>query len=46
MKNSFKKNSAIVLLIAIVSFLLVGCGADKDSGGMGGKTSSSVSPLK
>jgi len=46
MKKSFKKSSFIVLLLAIVSATLVGCGTDKDSGGMGGKTSSLVSPLK
>jgi hypothetical protein len=46
MKKFFKKSSAIVLLISIVSVSLIGCGTDADSGGMGGKISSSVSALK
>jgi len=45
MKNFFKKSSAIVLLISIVSVSLIGCGTSQDSGGMG-KTSSSVSAIK
>ncbi len=44
MKNFFKKSSAIVLLISIVSVSLVGCGTGADSGGMGGN--SKVSSLK
>ncbi|WP_428355245.1 hypothetical protein [Methyloprofundus sp.] len=41
MKNSIKKISAMVLVIASMS-VLVGCGTGADSGGMGASSATTV----
>jgi len=42
MTISFKKISAMVLLVITISVSLVGCGTGPDSGGMGSTSSSKV----
>lgn len=46
MKNSFKKTSAIVLMIVSMSVALIGCGTGEDSAGMGAQSTLSASLLK
>ena len=46
MKISFKKTSAIVLLITSMSVALIGCGTGPDDAGMGTQSSISGALLK
>ncbi len=46
MKSSFKKTSAIVLLLSTLSVTLIGCGTGADSGGMSNQSKQTGSSSK